>query len=70
MREVECIWCYKKFNKRNSYQRRCDECLQLDAKKKSSKKKIKSIWECINIIEKYNKEHKTCYTYGNFPFEL
>ena len=41
--------------------------------KKKEKPKTKprlSLIEATRLIEKYNREHKTCYTYGTFPKHL
>ena len=44
-----------------------EEKVQFADKKKKKRKKPKSISQCIVIIEKYNLENETNYTYGNFP---
>jgi len=32
-------------------------------------KPFKSLNECVIIVENYNKEHGTLYSYGNFPYK-
>ncbi len=44
-----------------------EEKVQFSDKKENKRKKPKSISQCVAIIEKYNRESGTNYTYGNFP---
>ena len=45
-----------------------EEKVQFADKKKKKRKKPKSISQCIAIIEKYNRENGTHYSYGKFPY--
>lgn len=70
MREKKCVYCGKVFKTESPRQRQCDDCRgkkKNDTSVKKTKGKPLSIAECISIIEKYNREHGTWYTYGNFP---
>ena len=68
----KCTECFKVFSTDNPEQKICPDCLQYrkPCKKYRKKEKAMSILECTAIIEKYNREHKTCYTYGTFPKHL
>ena len=73
MKEKKCVYCGKVFKTESPRQRQCDECR---GKKKddASAKRIKCeplpIADCIKVLEKYNREHGTYYTYGNFPHKF
>lgn len=62
-----CPSCIKR--RRNEYSSEAN-CRKSVYKKRGKKKPILSMTEVIHIIEVYNKEHGTCYTYGKFPPEL
>lgn len=76
MKKWKCKYCCREFE---SERKRsvCDDCQIVNMVKKKDKskdekpkaKKIKplSINEAVSIIEKYNRENHTCFTYGNFP---
>ena len=68
----KCPDCNKTFRTDDPKKKVCSDCLKYRKPcKKYRKKEIPlSLSECAAIIEKYNREHKTCYTYGTFPKHL
>lgn len=71
LKERKCIYCGKVFNTPDKRKKVCHNC-RVEKSKNEKPKAVKkskplSIPECISIIEKYNREHGTWYTYGNFP---
>lgn len=65
----KCLDCSKTFRTDNPEQKVCSDCEKYRKPRQKYRKKEKamSLSECAAIIEKYNREHKTCYTYGTFP---
>ena len=78
--ERTCTKCNKVFRTDKKTASVCPSCQKAEFKsyrreaeeksKRKTKEKTLSLRECAAIIEKYNREHKTCYTYGTFPKHL
>lgn len=71
LKERKCIYCGKVFKTDSLRKKQCDNCKSKTGVKTKSKPtpKVKplSIAEAVSVIEKYNRENHTCFTYGNFP---
>ena len=68
----KCLECGMIFRTDNPEQKVCSDCLKYrqPCKRYKKKEKAMSLLECAAFIEKYNREHKTHYTYGTFPKHL
>ena len=67
--DLKCVECGKIFRNPNENERLCPECKKIkESKKKASQKakSIKSILQITREIEKYNKEHRTMLSYGEY----
>lgn len=69
--DLKCAECYKFFRNPDENERFCPECKKIKESKKKSKPKVKtnkskSIWQIVRELEKYNKEHKTRLSYGQY----
>ena len=69
--DLKCAECYEFFRNPNEKERLCPECKKIKENKKKSKPKLntnksKTIWQIIRELEKYNKEHKTRLSYGQY----
>ena len=69
--DLKCAECYKFFRNPDENERFCPECKKIKESKKKSKPKVKtnkskSIWQITRELEKYNKEHKTMLSYGEY----
>lgn len=76
MKKCKCMYCEKEFESKRK-RSVCDDCRIGRPKKKNpeaAKPKVKkaeplSVIECARIVDRYNREHGTNYSYGNFPFK-
>ena len=69
--DLKCAECRKVFRNPDENERFCPECKKIKESKKKSKPKVKpnkskSIWQITRELEKYNKEHKTRLSYGQY----
>lgn len=67
--DLKCAECHKVFRNPNENERFCPECKKIKESKKKSKSKAKtnkSILQITRELEKYNKEHKTRLSYGQY----
>ena len=69
--DLKCAECQKVFRNPDENERFCPECKKIKESKKKPKQKAKSIksksiWQITRELEKYNKEHKTRLSYGQY----
>lgn len=67
--DLKCAKCHKVFRNPDENERFCPECNKIkESKKKASRKakSIKSILQITRELEKYNKEHRTMLSYGQY----
>ena len=69
--DLKCAECGKIFRNPDENERFCPECNKIKESRKKPKQKAKSIksksiWQIIRQLEKYNKEHKTRLSYGQY----
>lgn len=69
--DLKCAECGKVFRNPDENERLCPDCKKIRESKKKPKPKAeviksKSIWQIIRELEKYNKEHKTRLSYGQY----
>ena len=69
--DLKCVECGKIFRNPDENERFCPECKKINQSKKKARQKAKSIksksiWQIIRELEKYNKEHKTRLSYGQY----
>ena len=69
--DLRCAECHKVFRDPNENERLCPECKKIKESKKKAKPKIKTsesktIWQITRELEKYNKEHRTMLSYGQY----
>ena len=69
--DLKCAECYKVFRNPDENERFCPECKKIKESKKKARQKAKSI-KSKNILQitreiaKYNKEHGTLLSYGQY----
>ena len=63
-----CIRCKLAFQTDKEHETVCPDCQKFSQKNRKQKKKPPklSIAQVVEALEKYNKEHGTCFTYGQF----
>lgn len=67
--DLKCAECHKMFRNPDENEKICPDCRRIRENKKITKKKVKankSIWQTTRELEKYNKEHKTRLSYGQY----
>jgi hypothetical protein len=69
--DLNCVECHKFFRNPNENERLCPDCKKAKDNKKKLKQEVKpktskNIYQTIREIEKYNKEHKTRLSYGQY----
>ena len=65
--DLKCAECYKFFRNPNENERFCPECKKIkESKKKAKPKANKTVLQITRELEKYNKEHKTRLSYGQY----
>ena len=69
--DLKCAECGKIFRNPDENERFCPECKKIKESKKKPKQKAKSIksksiLQITRELEKYNKEHKTRLSYGQY----
>ena len=67
--DLKCAECHKVFRNPNENERLCPECKKIKESKKKARQKAKSnksIWQITRELEKYNKEHGTRLSYGQY----
>lgn len=69
--DLKCVECGKFFRNPDENERFCPECKKIKENKKKQKPKIKinkskTIWQIVRELEKYNKEHRTRLSYGQY----
>lgn len=69
--DLKCAECGKIFRNPDENERFCPECKKIKESKKKPKQKAKSIksksiWQITRELEKYNKEHGTLLSYGQY----
>lgn len=69
--DLRCAECHKVFRNPNENERFCPECKKIKESKKKAKQKVKSIkskniLQITRELEKYNKEHRTMLSYGEY----
>ena len=69
--DLKCVECGKIFRNPNENERFCPECKKIKEGRKKPKQKAKSvksksILQITRELEKYNKEHGTMLSYGQY----
>ena len=69
--DLRCAECHKVFRNPNENERFCPECNKIKESKKKARQKAKSIknksiLQITRELEKYNKEHRTMLSYGEY----
>ena len=64
--DLKCADCHKIFRNPDENERFCPECKKIRENKKPKPKANKSVWQITRELEKYNKEHKTRLSYGQY----
>ena len=64
--DLKCAECKKVFRNPDENERFCPECKKIKGNKKPKPKANKSIWQITRDLEKYNKEHGTMLSYGEY----
>ena len=67
--DLKCAECYKFFRNPDENERFCPDCKKIRENKKKLKVKAKTNKTVLQItreLEKYNKEHKTRLSYGQY----
>ena len=69
--DLRCAECHKVFRNPNENEKLCPECKKIKENKKKAKPKIKTsesktIWQITRELEKYNRDHKTMLSYGEY----
>lgn len=69
--DLKCRECGKFFRNPDENERLCPDCKKIRENKKKAKPKVKSVksksvWQITRELEKYNKEHKTMLSYGQY----
>ena len=69
--DLKCAECGKIFRNPDENERFCPECNKIKESKKKPKQKAKSvksksIYQITRELEKYNKEHGTLLSYGQY----
>lgn len=64
---LRCAECYKVFRNPDENERLCPECKKIkESKKKAKSKANKTILQITRELERYNKEHRTMLSYGEY----
>lgn len=64
---LTCVDCRKVFRDPSESERLCPDCKKArDKKPKKPKIPTKNVYQIIKELEKYNKEHGTTLTYGQY----
>ena len=69
--DLKCAECHKVFRNPDENERLCPECKKIKEGRKKPKQKAKSvksksIYQITRELEKYNKEHGTMLSYGEY----
>ena len=69
--DLKCAECGKIFRNPNEDERFCPECKKIKKRKKKARQKeksikSKSILQITRELEKYNREHRTMLSYGEY----
>ena len=69
--DLKCAECYKVFRNPDENERFCPECKKIKENKNKAKQKTKSIksksvLQVTRELEKYNREHRTMLSYGEY----
>ena len=65
--DLKCAECKKVFRNPDENERFCPECKKIkESKKKARQKANKTIWQITRELEKYNREHRTMLSYGEY----
>ena len=64
--DLKCADCHKIFRNPDENERFCPECKKIRENKKPKPKAKKSVLQMTRELEKYNKEHKTRLSYGQY----
>ena len=64
--DLKCAERYKVFRNPNENERFCPDCKKIRENKKPKLKAKKSIRQITRDLKKYNKEHKTRLSYGQY----
>ena len=64
--DLKCVECGKIFRNPDENERFCPECKKIRENKKPKPKAKKSVLQITRELEKYNKEHKTRLSYGQY----
>lgn len=64
--DLKCADCHKIFRNPDENERFCPECKKIRENKKPKPKANKSVLQITKELEKYNKEHKTRLSYGQY----
>ena len=65
--DLKCAECHKVFRNPDENERLCPECKNIKKSKKKAKQKAnKTIFQITRELEKYNKEHRTMLSYGEY----
>ena len=65
--DLKCAECHKVFRNPDENERLCPECKNIKKSKKKAKQKAnKTIFQITRELEKYNKEHGTRLSYGQY----
>ena len=69
--DLKCAECHKVFRNPDENERLCPECKKIKEGRKKPKQKAKSvksksIYQITRELEKYNREHRTMLSYGEY----
>jgi hypothetical protein len=64
--DLKCAECGKVFRNPNENERFCPECKKIKEKKKLKPKADKSLYQIMKDLAKYNKNHGTRLSYGQY----
>ena len=69
--DLKCAECHKVFRNPNENERLCPDCKKTKENKKKARQKakstkIKTVLQITRELEKYNKEHRTMLSYGEY----
>ena len=69
--DLKCAECHKVFRNPDENERLCPECKKTKEGRKKPKQKAKSvknksIYQITRELEKYNREHRTMLSYGEY----
>ena len=64
--DLRCAECHKVFRNPNENERFCPDCKKIKEKKKRKPKADKNLYQITRDLAKYNKNHGTMLSYGQY----